>query len=40
MNNWFTHSAITPFVLPNLVAVCRSAPNYTATKLQLFLDVI
>ena len=39
MNSWSTHSAIAPFALPNLVVVCRSAPNYTATKLQLFMDV-
>jgi len=39
MNNWFTHSAIAPFALPNLAAVCRSAPNYTATKLQLSMNV-
>ena len=39
MNNWFTHYAIAPFALPNLAAVCRFAPNYTATKLQLFMNV-
>jgi len=28
------------FALPNLAAVCRSTPNFTATKLQLFMDAL